>query len=260
MNREIQEALKRRCAEPPPQLKYSEDRLAAIRRRGSQRRRRAQAAIGSVATTAIILIAIGVAGAVETGLPESDKGSAVGTEGAVTPEPWSDVVVATDQSKLPLPGSAYLVAEANTADGDWRAASFQPADDSHGCLVEIAAGVIATPSGTCFDAWPVEKAVQWDTWRGGPDSDYILILGATGMDARSVRVTFEGGAVYRTEAMATPTSDDLRFFALMPETPAHVQAVEAFTSNGTAAEPPSGLPWTVACDTANPCPSAPGAD
>lgn len=243
----------------PQELKYHEGMLKGVRRR-ALKRRRAKLTLASAAAVSVVGMVFGVAVLSMTQPTGSADDSAVARDGgaAAEPAPWSDEVLddgAGGASTMVLPGTAYVVAQGTTAAGNWVSASFRPDEKSHGCIMEVAGRVFPQPFGTCFDTWGAERPVQWDAWRGGPKSRYMLVLGAVGTDARSVRVTFADGTVDHAKATATPTTNDLRFFAVVAEASTDVQTVDALTSDGAPAAPPAGLPWTVDCTPSDPCPT-----
>ncbi len=176
------------------------------------------------------------------------------------PSPWSDEIVtgAGDGSHrlaYALPGVHYLVAQGTTHEGTWRVIATKMADDDRGTLIEYGGDVFGHWFGYGFGRWPAGQPVQWETWRGTTAPRVSLVLGAVGPDARSVRVSLEDGTQRVTEAVATPVSQDMRFFAVAIPASSKAVEVHGVTAGGAPAAPPPGLPWPSNCSSDVPCPT-----
>jgi hypothetical protein len=78
-----------------------------------------------------------------------------------------------------------------------------------------------------------------------PKIDAVLVIGAVSVDARKVQVRTTAGQVYTADAVATPVSERLRFFAVViPKKDGKVASIKPLNSNGLLADAPTGLPAT----------------
>ncbi len=228
----------------PPELRGGESRLRDIHRRALRRRQR------KVVTAAVLGVA---AASTAVGLslqPFPRPAQEVGVAGSTQamPAPWSDeIVTAPDGSRglTVLPEAAYLVADETTQEGTWRVVATSLAADHPGCLIEYDGAVVGQFT-ICFDSWAAGKPAKWDTWTNTA-AGASLVMGAVGPDARSVRLSLEDGTQLVTDAVATPVSQDLRFFVIEVPSSSKVGDVQGVTAGGEPAAPPVGLPWTVDC-------------
>ncbi len=244
----------------PPELHGGESRLHNIHRRALRRRQR------KVATAAVLGVAAAstVVGLAVQPFPRpAHETQEVGVAGSAQamPSPWSDEIVTgppDGSHSLPLPGVHYLVAQGTTPEGTWRVVATKVAGDDRGTLIEYGGEVFGLWFGYGFGGWPAGQPVQWEIWRGTTAPGVSLVLGAVGRDARSVRVSLEDGTQRVTDAVATPVSQDLRFFALTVPRSSKVAKVHGVTAGGELSAPPPGLPWTVDCSGSSgkpPCPT-----
>ncbi len=245
----------------PAELQGGESRLHSIRRRALRRRQRkvaTAAVLGVAATSTVVGLAL-------QPFPRAAQEVGVAASAQAMPSPWSDQVVTgpADGSRgwmLPdhgwlLPNVPYLVAQGTTQEGNWRVVATSLGADDPGCLVEYD-GAVFDRFSSCFDLWPAGEPAQWDTWTSTTAPAVSVVLGAVGPDARSVRVSLEDGTQLVTDAVATPVSQDLRFFAIAVPTSSKVAEARGITAAGELSAPPPGLPWTADdCSESLPCPT-----
>ncbi len=246
----------------PPELHGGESRLHNIHRRALRRRQR------KVATAAVLSVAAAstVVGLTLQPFPRPAQEVGVAGNTQAMPSPWSDEIVtgAADGSHrlaYALPGVHYLVAQGTTHEGTWRVIATNMSDDDPGTLIEYGGDVFGHWFASSFGRWPAGQPVQWETWRGTTAPGVSLVLGAVGPDARSVRVSLEDGTQRVTDAVATPVSQDMRFFAVAIPASSKVGEVQGVTAAGEPAAAPPGLPWTGNCSSGDPpCPTRPPAE
>ncbi|MBM7789195.1 hypothetical protein [Tenggerimyces flavus] len=229
------------------------DPLPAIQGRIVRRRR-----VRFVGTTVVLAACATLAFAI---VPALNGTSTIEPAGPVTAnapvvpddqaEPFSD----RKYTKLPEANAyrpGYYVASGKEADKDWNALSTLTAE--RGCLV-IEPQTL-NDSFVCFDDWtdPAKRADWFTTGlRLGAKPDFepldkTLVLGAVSIEARSVRIETANGQLYTADAVATPNSDQLRFFAfVVPQRDAKVTAVTPLDENGEVADPPVDMPPPLEC-------------
>lgn len=165
-------------------------------------------------------------------------------------EPWSDVAITSPEW---LPNDAFLVTEGRSSDGPWQVVSARLTADEEGCLLTADPASMAKTRGVCFDKWPTGDAAQYYRWP--LTTTDVLIVGAVSAEARTVRVELADGTTVTTDAIATPSSDTLRYFAV-PTPTSSVKDVAGFTAEGELSSPPPGLPWAASCAPSDPpCPT-----
>lgn len=173
--------------------------------------------------------------------------------------------------------AAPLVNATRSAGGDFEVAGsdaysiarFKIPTESFDVLAFSRQGCIATDEGpansfrrlyTCFEQWkPGQRsayyaAPAYDKEKGNHKLDFTLVVGAVSADARVVKV-IAADQTYTADAVDTPATDQLRFFAvLVPHKDAAVTAVIPLDSSGWVAAPPANPPTHQPCD--NGCVSA----
>jgi hypothetical protein len=181
----------------------------------------------------------------------------------ILPQPWSDKAF----TKLPEANAyrpkAYYVAKGQLSTESWAALAFSGA-----CMVveEGAANSFGRPY-VCFTDWPAGQRANFTVVQGHAKEknaakiDVTLVMGAVSVDARKVRI-IAGGKTYMTDAVGTPTSDKLRFFALMiPYRDVVVSSVTPLDTAGRPApapvSPPTSTPCATNCATATPAKQGP---
>ncbi len=254
LDAELREALR---AELPDGLAYREEYLRQIRSRVTERSHR-RAAMGVAAACIVAASAIAVAQLVSPPGQEKQPDVATGgPHGEQQPSPWSDVEVPDDREGEPfvVPGTAYLVADGTAGTARWLAASGDVADDSHGCIFVRSEALFGSMQGGCFDTWRTDQTARHFEFTGDRDPRYAVIAGAVSTEARSVTLIFSDGRTTSVAAVATPTSAELRFFAVAVATPARLDTVHPIDAKGQVAPPPPNLPWSVNCDEG--CPTQP---
>lgn len=253
LDTELREAL---GVEVPDGLAYREERLRQIRARAHKRSYR-RAAAGLAAACIVAASAIVVSQLLSPPGEENQSGVATGGPDGEQPSPWSDVEVPDDREGdlFVVPGTAYLVADGTAGTAQWLAASADVADDSHGCIFVRSEALFETMQAGCFDTWRTDQSARYFRFTGDREPQFEVIAGAVSTEARSVTLTFSDGRTASAEAVATPTSAELRFFAVAVPSPANIDTVEPIDADGQIAPPPPNLPWSVTCDRG--CPTKP---
>ncbi len=189
-------------------------------------------------------------GAAPTGTVPS--AAVTGDHKTVMPPPWSAEVF----TKMPdangyLP-KAYYVAKGTIPSESWAILAFS----QYGCMVsdEGPANSFGRPY-VCFNDWKPGRRASHHVVQGhqkeknGAKIDQTLVIGATSADARKVVIT-AGGRTYSADAVGTPATDKLRFFALViPRKDLRVTAVTPLDAGGKLADAPTGVPTGMPCDT-----------
>lgn len=255
LDTELREAL---GAEVPDGLAYREEYLRQIRSRVAQRSHR-RAAMGVAAACIVAASAIALPQLLSPSGEEKQPDVATGgLQGEQQPAPWSDVEVPDDREGddwFVVPGTAYLVADGTAGTARWLATSSDLAADSHGCIFVRSEALFRSMQASCFDTWRTGQTSRHFQFVGDRDAQYAVIAGAVSTDARSVTLTFSDGRTTSVAAVATPTSGELRFFAVAVATPARLDTVLPIDAQGQVAPPPPDLPWSVNCDEG--CPTQP---
>ncbi|MFI7061170.1 hypothetical protein ACIBL3_09325 [Kribbella sp. NPDC050124] len=228
-----------------------------IKRR--QRRRRGTAiVVATAAATAAVL----ATGPVLNTIRSADNEPGVAGFGAsipvvtptpaVMPAPWSDEVF----TKLPDANAykprAYYVAKGTIPTESWAMLAFSES----GCMVgdEGPAVSFGRPY-VCFNEWaPGQRAshhvVQgYAKEKNAAKIDQTLVFGAVSPDARRVQVNV-GTKIYTADAVGTPATNKLRFFALViPRKDIRITAVAPLDATGKLAAAPTGVATDMPCDT-----------
>lgn len=253
LDTELREAL---GTEVPDQLAYREEHLRQIRARAQMRSYR-RAAAGVAAACMVAASVIAVPHLFSPSGQENQSDVATGSPDGEQPSPWSDVEVPDDREGdiFVVPGTAYLVADGAAGTASWLAASSDVADESHGCIFVRSEALFGSMQAGCFDTWRTDQSARFFRFTGDRDPQFAVVAGAVSTEARSVTLTFSDGRTVSAEAVATPTSAELRFFAVAVATPAHIDTVEPIDVGGQIAPPPPNLPWSVNCDSGCPTPA-----
>jgi len=240
----------------PDGLTYREERLRQIRARAHKRSyRRAAAGVAAACIVAASVIVVPQL----LSPPGDENQSDVTTSGpdGEQPSPWSDVEVPDDREGdiFVVPGTAYLVADGTAGTARWLAVSADVAEESHGCIFVRSEALFESMQAGCFDTWRTDQRARYFQFTGDRDPRFEVIAGAVGTEARSVTLTFTDGRTASVQAVATPTSAELRFFAVAVASPVDIDTVEPIDADGQIAPPPPNLPWSVTCDGG--CPTKP---
>lgn len=244
-------------ARPEPSDPAAPIRLRIKRR---QRRRRGTAAVLVTAAAVGVTLAAGPAlGALQGGPDNRGGGFAAPPTASGTPEatqkihrlppPWSEKKFTRMPDANAYRPAAYYVAQGKIPTESWAILS---TDES--CLVadEGKAQSFGVPF-VCFTDWPAGRKSDFFVSQGNTKEksevkiDHSLVLGAVSIEARKVRIV-AGGKTYTTDAVGTPTTDRLRFFALeIPHRDLKVTSVTPLDAAGRPAPAPSNPPTTMQC-------------
>jgi hypothetical protein len=162
--------------------------------------------------------------------------------------PWSDEVFTKMPDANAYRPKAYYIAKGETSTQNWSVLAFSDNGASAGCLVadEGPANSFGRPY-QCFDEWPKGRRSNFLAAQGSVKEknsakiDAVLVMGAVSIDARKVQVRTTGGQLYTTNAVATPASERLRFFAVViPKKNAKVASIRPIDASGRLAAPPTG--------------------
>ncbi|MEV0797009.1 hypothetical protein AB0I34_04940 [Kribbella sp. NPDC050281] len=166
--------------------------------------------------------------------PITTPTSAAGDHSKILPPPWS----AERFTKMPDANAyrphAYYVAKGTIPTESWAVLVYS----REGCLVtdEGPAVSFGRPL-VCFN--PPLNGTHWVVQghgkeKGSTKIDATLVMGSAPIGARKVRIT-AGGKNYTTNAVATPATDTLRFFAIViPRRDLTVTSVQPLDANGHA--------------------------
>ncbi|QNE22495.1 hypothetical protein F1D05_37085 [Kribbella qitaiheensis] len=184
-----------------------------------------------------------------TPAPRSPKVSTpVSTQGKVLPPPWSD----KEFTRMPDANAyrpAYYVADGRIPTEKWAIISTQ---DS--CLVsdEGKANSFGRPF-DCFDEWTAGQTVSYTVnqayakEKNAPKVDHSLVLGAVSIESRTVRIV-AGGKTYVTDAVGTPTTNRLRFFAIeIPKRDLTITSITPLDAANRPAPAPANPPARTTC-------------
>lgn len=235
-------------SEVPDRLVYHEEHLQRIRVRAQMRSRRRAA--GGVVAACIVAVSAIAGPQLLSGPGQENPSVATGGPHDEQPSPWSDLEVPDDRTGdlFVVPGTAYLVAEGTAGGAQWLASSSDLATDNPGCIFVRSDALFRTMQGGCFDTWRTGQTARYSKFTGERDPQFAVIAGAVSTEARSVTLTFSDGRTASAEAVATPSSSELRFFAVAVATPVDIDSVEPIDADGQTAPPPPNLPWSVNCD------------
>ena len=174
-----------------------------------------------------------------------------GDHDTVMPAPWSDEVFTKMPDANSYPPKAYYIAKGTIPTESWAVLAFS----NWGCLVtdEGQANNFGRPY-VCFNEWKPGQRVSHHVVQGyakeksAPKIDQTLVIGAVSADARKV-VIKAGGKTYTADAVGTPATDRLRFFALViPRKDLKVTEATALDAAGKLADAPTGVPTGVPCN------------
>jgi hypothetical protein len=161
--------------------------------------------------------------------------------------PWSDEVFTKMPDANAYRPKAYYIAKGNISTESWSVLAFSDNGASAGCLVadEGPANSFGRPY-HCFDDWSKGRRSNFLAAQGSVKEnntrkiDAVLVIGAVSVDARKVQVRTTAGHVYTTNAVATPVSERLRFFAVViPKKDAKVASIRPLDATGRLADPPT---------------------
>ncbi|MEI8406287.1 MULTISPECIES: hypothetical protein [unclassified Kribbella] len=236
------------------------DPAAPIRlriKRRQRRRRGAAVVVATAAATAAVLAAGPVLNNIrsagnEPGVAGFNPSIPMLTAApTVLPPPWSDEVF----TKLPVANSykpkAYYVAKGTIPTESWAMLAFS----EYGCMVsyEVPANSFGRPW-VCFNEWKPGQRVDHRVIQGhlkekdAPKIDQTLVFGAVSADARKVAIK-AGGKSYTADAVGTPATDRLRFFALViPRRDLQVTEVTPLDADNKLADAPTGVPTAIPCN------------
>jgi hypothetical protein len=239
-------------ARPEPSDPAAPVRLRIKRR---QRRRRGTAVVLVTAAAVTATLAVGPAlGALRSG--PADSGGFAGPptaqpstawsqeETKVLPPPWSDKKFTKMPDANAYRPAAYYVAQGKIPTESWAILSV---DDA--CVVadEGSAVSFGRPY-DCFYDWPAGRTVNYSVTqayakeKNSSKVDHSLILGVVSIEARRVRIV-AGGKTYLTDAVGTPTTDHLRFFAIeIPKRDLKVASITPLDAAGRPAPAPRNPP------------------
>jgi len=250
-------------ARPEPSDPAAPIRLRIKRR---QRRRRGTAAVLVTAAAVAVSLAAGPAlGALRSG-PADSAGFAgpptvsptappstpsARAQSKVLPPPWSDKKFTKMPDANAYRPAAYYVAQGQIPTESWAILSV---DDA--CLVadEGKAVSFGRPY-DCFYDWPAGRTVNYTVTQAyakekdSPKVDHSLVLGVVSIEARQVRIVAAGNT-YLTDAVGTPTTDHLRFFAIeIPKRDLKVTSITPLDAAGRPAPAPSNPPAEICVST-----------
>jgi hypothetical protein len=169
----------------------------------------------------------------------------------ILPSPWSAEVFTKMPDANAYRPKAYYVAKGETSTQSWSVLAFSDNGASAGCLVADEGPPSFGRPYQCFDEWPKGRRSNFLAAQGFFKEknthriDAVLVMGAVSVDARKVQVRTTAGQVYTTDAVATPVSERLRFFAVViPKKDAKVASIKPLDATGRLADAPTGLPAT----------------
>lgn len=178
----------------------------------------------------------------------------------VMPAPWSTERFTKMPDAAAYQPNAYYIAKGTVSTGAWAVLAFS----AHGCMItdEGPANSFGRQY-VCFDEWRPGQRSSFKTVQGHAKEknaskiDATLVMGAVSADARTVQVK-SGGKTYQADAVGTPASDRLRFFALViPHKDVKVTSAIPLDAAGRPTGTPTGVPMDdrrcdAACATATP--------
>jgi hypothetical protein len=236
-------------------------------KRRQLRRRSAAAVLVTAAATAAVLAAgpvldtvrgragseqPGVAGVTQTPIERSRIVKVPKDYREAHLPPWSEEVFTKMPDANAYRPKAYYIAKGDISTESWSVLAFSDNGASAGCLVadEGPANSFGRPY-QCFDEWPKGRRSNFLATQGSvtekntPKIAAVLVIGAVSVDARKVQVRTTAGQVYTANAVATPVSQRLRFFAVViPKKGAKVASIKPLDATGHLADAPTGLPAT----------------
>lgn len=168
----------------------------------------------------------------------------------VLPPPWSDKVFTKMPDANAYGPKAYYIAEGRIPAEQWSVLVYSDYGLSAGCLVtdEGPANSFGRPL-SCFDEWPKGRRIDYQVVQGhsreksAVKADATMVLGAVSVAARRVEIRTKAGRTYYADAVGTPVSDKLRFFAaVLPVKDVRIASIKPLDAAGRLAAPPTGLP------------------
>jgi len=177
--------------------------------------------------------------------------SPTGDHKTVMPAPWSDEVFNKVPDANAYPPRAYYIAKGTIPTETWAVMAFS----NWGCMVtdEGPANSFGRPY-VCFNEWKPGQRVSHHVVQGYAKEkntakiDQTLVIGAVSADARKVVLT-AGGTTYTADAVGTPATDRLRFFALViPRRDVKITKATPLDAAGKPADAPTGVPTGMPCD------------
>ncbi|WP_371401852.1 hypothetical protein OHA10_28550 [Kribbella sp. NBC_00662] len=199
-------------------------------RRRQVRRRATVAVVCAAAATAAVVVGSSVVGSIRsaepgiaTPAPTPAPTRALKTAHAdftytQLPEPWSDEPAFTKQPDSLKYAPAFYVSRGSIPNESWAVASYI----SPGCLIVTDEGPAKSFGGAkaCFSQnWQPGRRSQYKTVAAvvpnlSSPMHLTMVMGVVPTDARKVRVTARG-TTYVADAVGTPNSSRVRFFALV---------------------------------------------
>lgn len=227
----------------PESLHFRDDRLEDIRRR-ARRRGRTRVVGGLLGGATAVFVATAVASTLST----PDQGSVTGAPleeasppmANTQPSPWSDTPVVEDRdgAVFSVPGTAYLIERGSIGELTWAAASGSVSEPPYSCVFVKGDELFTTMQADCFDSWDGKELANWTAFRSDRAEQETVFVGAVDTTARQVAITFDDGSREVIDAVATPTSTKLRFFALSTSEAVAVRTVIPVDAEGLPAAPP----------------------
>lgn len=185
---------------------------------------------------------------VPRGFPSAgpSTGTPPGDHKTVMPAPWSaEAVTKLPDANAYRPYKAYYIAKGTISTEKWAIVSYS----AKGCLLsEEGAANSFGGQYKCFNDWrPGQRsafalAQGYTKEKDGQKIASTLVMGAVSADARTVRISVAGKR-YTADAVATPSSNRLRFFAVViPKKDLTVTSVTPLDAAGNLADAPTGVP------------------
>ncbi|MEJ7788007.1 MAG: hypothetical protein WKF96_24675 [Solirubrobacteraceae bacterium] len=236
----LQQALRR--ADVPESLHFRHDHLENIRRL-ARRRGRTRVVGGLVGLATFAFLSTAVASTFST--PDQDWVTSPPSQEApppmanAQPSPWSDTPVAEDSdgAVFSVPGIAYLIERGSIGELMWTAASGKVSEPVS-CVFVKGDELFATMQADCFDSWDGTELANWTAFRSDRAEQGTVFVGAADTTARQVVITFDDGSRQVVDAVASPTSAELRFFAFSSLEAVAVRTVIPVDGDGVPAAPP----------------------
>ena len=183
--------------------------------------------------------------------PVAGSVTPTGDHTTVMPAPWSDEVFNKVPDANAYPPRAYYIAKGTIPTENWAVIAFS----NWGCMVtdEGPANSFGRPY-VCFNEWKPGQRISHHVVQGNAKEknaakiDQTLVFGAVSADARKV-VIKAGGQTYSADAVGTPATDKLRFFALViPRRDLKITEATPLDAANKLADAPTGIPTGMPCD------------
>ncbi|WP_328999236.1 hypothetical protein OHA18_32925 [Kribbella sp. NBC_00709] len=217
-------------------------------KRRQLRRRTTAAAVCAAAATAAVVVGSSVLGSMKSAEPGVATPATSPTPQShhadfrytPLPVPWSDEPAFTTQPDSLKYAPAFYVASGSIPNERWAVASYI----NPGCLIVTDEGPAKSFGGAqgCFnESWQPDQRSQYKTVPAvvpnlSSPMHLTMVMGAVSADARKVRITADG-QTFTTDAVGTPNSSRLRFFALVVDA-ADITAVTPLNAAGEVAAAP----------------------